>query len=275
MKPLFSVIIPTYNREEFICGCIESVLSQTFAGFELIVIDDGSTDATQELISGYDRGEIQYVKTDHNGVSAARNAGIDISRGSYLCFLDSDDRWDETKLEKTADCIFEFPDIFVFHTDEIWYKNGKLMNQKKKHARPSGYVFPRCLPLCCIGMSTSVVNKELFNDIGLFDTALPACEDYDFWLRVCCEYDVKLIPEPLTVKNGGREDQLSNQPGLDKYRVYSIEKLLNSGRLSDRQYQLAAAELVRKCEIYANGAIKRGKDTEAKKYLELIDNYKC
>lgn len=274
MKPLFSVIVPTYNRAEFICGCIDSVLSQTFKSFELVVIDDGSTDATQKLISEYDCDKIKYVKRNHSGVSTARNTGIANSSGSYLCFLDSDDRWDETKLEKTANYISKFPDIHVFHTDEIWFKNGKILNQKKKHARPSGSVFHLCLPLCCLGMSTSVVKKELFDDIGVFDTALLACEDYDLWLRVCCKYEVMLIPEPLTVKNGGRDDQLSNQPGLDKYRVYAIEKLLKSGRLNEEQRELASRELVRKCKIYASGAIKRGKDNEAEKYLETIDKYK-
>lgn len=273
MKPRFSVIIPTYNRINFINLCIDSVLAQTYSDFELIVVDDGSMDHTISRMSEYAGKGLNYIRIDHRGVSGARNEGIKIARGDYIAFLDSDDRWDKEKFSKTAEYIKKFPNINIFHTDEIWYKEGKVLNQKKKHKRPSGYVYPNCLPLCCIGMSTSVVKKELFDEIGLFDESMPACEDYDLWLRACYDHEVILIPEPLTIKDGGRKDQLSNQPGLDKYRVYALKKMLKSGLLNEKQNEITRKELLKKSRIYANGALKRGKSEEAEKYFQLIAEF--
>lgn len=273
MKPLFSVIIPTYNRINFIRLCIDSVLTQTYSNFELIIIDDGSTDHTIAIMSEYINKGLNYIRIDHRGVSGARNEGIRIAQGEYIAFLDSDDRWNKEKLSRTAEYITEFSDINIFHTDEIWYKNGRILNQKEKHKRPTGYVYSNCVPLCCIGMSTSVVKKRLFEEIGLFDESMPACEDYDLWLRACYRNEVKLIPEPLTIKDGGRVDQLSNQPGLDKYRVYSLKKMLESGLLDKNKYEITRKEFLKKSEIYANGALKRGKSEEAKKYFQLIDEF--
>ncbi len=274
MKPLFSVIISTYNRANFINISIDSVLEQTYSDFELIVIDDFSNDRTIAKMSEYTGRGINYIRISHKGVSGARNEGIKIARGKYIAFLDSDDKWDNEKLSKTAEYISKFPDINIFHTDEIWFKNGKILNQKEIHKRPSGYVYPDCLSLCCIGMSTSLVKKSLFREIGLFDENLPACEDYDLWLRACYSYEVKLIPFPLTIKYGGRKDQLSNQPGLDKYRVYALEKMLKSGVLDKKQHKITVNQLINKCKIYANGALKRGKNKEAQKYYKLIEKYK-
>lgn len=274
MKPLFSVIIPIFNRKNFFNMCIDSVLQQTYSNFEIIIIDDGSSDHTISIMSEYAGKGLNYIRIDHRGVSGARNEGIKNSTGKYIAFLDSDDRWKKEKLSKTADFIDKYPEINIFHTDEIWFKNGEVLNQKKKHKRPSGYVYHKCLPLCCIGMSTSVVKKTVFDEIGLFDEKLPACEDYDMWLRACYKYEVKLVPEPLTIKYGGRDDQLSNQPGLDKYRIYALDKMLKSGVLNEKQYIKTANEIIKKCKIYSSGAIKRGKDKEALKYFQIIEKYK-
>ena len=273
MPPFFSVIIPTYNRRDFLKTSLDSVLNQTFKDFEVIVVDDGSTDHTITLLSEYRGSGVNYLFTSHNGVSHARNSGIKVSRGEYVAFLDSDDRWEERKLEITHRYIKEYPEIKIFHTDEIWYRKGKILNQKEKHKRPDGYVYPECLALCCIGMSTSVVKRSLFEETGLFDEDLPACEDYDLWLRVCLNHEVKLIPMELTIKDGGRDDQLSNQPGLDKYRIYSLEKMLKTGQLTDELYQRTYNELENKCNIYAKGAEKRGRIDEANVYFDMIKKY--
>ena len=270
MPPLFSVVIPTYNRKNFLKKSADSVLNQTLKDFELIIVDDGSTDSTIELVADYTGEGITYIRTPNLGVSHARNTGIQNSRGSYIAFLDSDDTWDSSKLELVLEEIKKFPEIKIFHTEEIWYKNGKLLGQKKKHKKPDGHVYENCLPLCCLGMSTTVVKKTLFEEIGMFDEQLPACEDYDLWLRACLGNEVKLIKEPLTIKDGGRDDQLSNQPGLDKYRIYALEKIIKSGKLSGEKLELTVSELEKKCTIYANGCEKRGKIDEAKKYRDKL-----
>ncbi len=271
-NPFFSVVIPTYNRDKFIVDSVNSVLAQTFTYFELIVIDDGSTDDTERRLREVNDKRISYFYQDNSGVSIARNRGIKESRGEYIAFLDSDDIWKPEKLEITLKHISESPDIKIFHTNEIWYRNGKLQNQKKKYRKPDGYAYYDSLPVCCIGMSTSVVKKDLFDEIGMFDESMPACEDYDLWLRATCKYEVKLIEEPLIIKYGGRPDQLSSQPGLDKYRIQALEKMLDSGVLCDEQHEETRKELINKCRIYCTGFEKRGKLEEADYYIKLLES---
>jgi glycosyltransferase involved in cell wall biosynthesis len=271
--PFFSVIIPTYNRRHLFDIALKSVLNQTYKDFEVITVDDGSTDHTNEVIKNFDDFRVKYLYQENHGVSHARNRGLEISRGKFIAFLDSDDRWVPQKLRRAKELIDRYPDICIFHTDEIWYKGGRLLNQKKKHKKPSGYVYLKALPLCCVGMSTAVVKRELFEKIGLFDESMQACEDYDFWLRATHSFEVKLIDEKLTVKDGGRTDQLSAQWGLDKHRIKALEKMLSSNSLNEEEYKCTLGELVKKCQIYASGAGKRGRLKEANLYNELPRNY--
>lgn len=245
----FSVIIPTYNRPELTRIAVDSVLAQSFDNFELIVVDDGSDPAFDFQLSTFNL--IRHK--ENQGVSAARNTGLKAAHGEWICFLDSDDRWRKDKLSVTAEYIQKFPEYMIFHTDEIWYSSGRLINQKKKHKRPQGDVFEKSLEMCCIGPSTSCVHRSLFQQHGLFDEELPACEDYDLWLRLTCRYPVKLIPHPLTIKEGGREDQLSARHSLDNFRIRTIDKLLKSGMLNEQQKKLALKKLREKLEIYFKG----------------------
>lgn len=272
-NPIFSVIIPTYNRVDYLCFTVESVLKQTFKEFELIIVDDGSTDGTKNMVSEYTDPRLKYVYHDNKGVSYSRNRGLELSKGVYMAFLDSDDRWVPHKLETTLEYINKYPEIQIFHTEELWYKNDRIQNQKKKHKKPDGYVYLNALPICCISMSTAVLNKEVINKVGMFDESLPACEDYDFWLRTAIKYKVKLIPEYLTIKYGGRPDQLSAQHGLDKFRIRSLEKMLNSNLQDKEMYAKTREELVRKCGIFSKGAKKRGKFEEAEHYIKLKNRY--
>ncbi|MFH1798865.1 MAG: glycosyltransferase [Candidatus Omnitrophota bacterium] len=267
----FSVIIPTFNRLAFLEKAVNSVLAQTFLNFELIVIDDGSTDETKTLMSSYDDKRITYVYQKNQGVSRARNNALLLAKGNYIAFLDSDDWWKKEKLEKAAEYIKKYPYISIFHTEETWFRNGNLLAQKKKHKKPSGFVYKDALPLCCISISTAVIKKMVFNIIGVFDENLEACEDYDFWLRAVNRYEVKLIPEELTLKDGGRPDQLSSKIwGLDRFRIRALEKLLASGVLTKADYKITFKELEKKCGIFALGARKRGKLKEAEFYRSRI-----
>jgi glycosyltransferase involved in cell wall biosynthesis len=275
--PFFSIIIPTYNRALFLKIAVESVLQQSFKDFELIIVDDGSTDSTRKIIEEYmgQSTKIKYGYQQNMGPAAARNRGLKEARGDYICFLDSDDRFRNDKLEITYQYIKKYTQYKIFHTQEIWYRKGKLLPHKKYHQKPEGFVFGQALKLCCISISTCCVKKEVFFDIGLFDEDLPVCEDYDFWLRVTAKYPVKLIPKFLTIKEGGHPDQQSKRyPALDKYRIYAIKKILEKGILNGNQKRCALNELKRKCRIYIKGAIKRNKQKEAKYYKNLLENFK-
>ena len=273
-SPYFSVIIPTYNRENFLATAVNSVLGQTFQDFELIIVDDDSTDQTEQLIKALKDKRLKYIKIDHRGVSAARNTGIQHSRGQFISFLDSDDIFKGTKLEITYKYIQDFPNHMIFHTEELWYRNDKILNQKNIHKKPEGNVFASSLKLCCIGMSTAVVKKTLFNQIGLFDENFSACEDYELWLRATALQPIKLIPEILTIKQGGHPDQLSKKyPAMDTLRIQAIVKLLESKIPNAMQENLAIKELHRKCKIYIKGAEKRNKLKEITIYKALLYKY--
>jgi len=272
--PFFTIVIPTYNRARFLDTAIKSVLEQSFSDLELIVIDDGSTDQTKQLIEDIKDKRLKYIQKKHSGVSAARNKGIQASRGKFICFLDSDDKFTKNKLEISYKHILQFSKYKIFHTEELWYRYGKILNQKKIHKKPEGDIFANCLRLCCIGMSTSVVKKDLFERIGDFDENFQACEDYELWLRATALYPVKLIPDVLTVKQGGHSDQLSKKfPAMDTLRIAAIDKLLKNWPLTNSQKQSAIRELKRKCMIYIKGAKKRGKFKEVQSYTKLMHSY--
>ncbi len=272
---LISVIIPTYNRKNFLQIAVKSVLAQTYKNFELIIVDDGSTDETDKLIEKFNDSRIKYIYQKNRGPAKARNTGIKLAKGDYIAFLDSDDRWKKEKLQIQFTEMENHPQYMLSHTEEIWYRNGKILNPKKKHKKNHGDIFLQSLKLCAISMSTVMVRKELFNKISLYDEKLEVCEDYDMWLRITANYPVLLINIPLTLKEGGHADQLSHKYfGMDKFRIYSIEKIIKSHKLTKEKHMQALKELEKKCTIYGKGCIKRNKNSEGEYYLELPEKYK-
>lgn len=274
-KPFFSIIIPTYNRAKFLKIAINSILNQTFHNYEIIIIDDGSTDNTQKITQNKILNpKIRYIYQSHKGVSPARNLGIASSKGEFICFLDSDDRFRTEKLQITYNYIKKFPKHSIFHTEEIWYNNGKIVTQKVYHKKPDGLILNKSVKSCCIGMSTAALKKYVFNKIGLFDEAMPACEDYDFWIRASLKFSFILIPEPLTIKEGGHPDQQSKKyPAMDKLRIYSLKKILEQENITPENYTIIYKELINKCNIYIKGAIKRNKIAEVDYYRKIVKEF--
>ena len=255
-SPKVSVIIPTYNRKWALPEAIKSVMDQTFRSFELIIVDDGSTDATEAWVRG-NQPSAKYIKKKNGGVSSARNRGIEESRGRYIAFLDSDDRWLPEKLERQTEAM----DLghAVCHTDEIWIRNQKRVNPRLKHKKYSGDIFIKSLPLVIISPSSVMIKREIFDEIGLFDENLFACEDYDLWLRLTSKYHVHFIDEPLIIKYGGHDDQLSKKYwGLDILRIYALEKLLNDNLNGDDRIEAVVKEIIKKAKIIKKGAKNRG-----------------
>ena len=271
-KPLVSVIIPTYNRGWIIKEAIDSVLDQDFSDYELIVVDDGSDDNTREILGAYGKA-ITVLQQANRGVSAARNRGIAAAAGGLIAFLDSDDLWLPGKLKTQVKFFEENADAVVNQTQEIWIRNGIRVNPKKRHHKFSGMIFERSLALCLVSPSAVMIKKSLFEAVGVFDENLPACEDYDLWLRVSCRYPVHLIDFPLIIKRGGHDDQLSKAAGLDKYRIQSLMKIIDSNLLTPQQYKAAVITLKEKSEVYAGGCRKRGREEEAEYFSALAEKY--
>ncbi len=271
-KPLVSVIIPTYNRGWIVKEAIDSVLDQDFTDYELIVVDDGSDDNTPEILAGYG-GVITILHQSNKGVSSARNCGVAAASGQLIAFLDSDDLWLPGKLSTQVKFFKDHPDAVINQTQERWIRNGVRVNPKQRHHKFSGMIFEHSLALCLVSPSAVMIKKSLFDEVGGFDEQFPACEDYDLWLRVSCRYPVHLIDTPLIIKRGGHADQLSKAAGLDKYRIQSLVKIIESGLLTPRQRQAALSTLKEKCAVYAGGCRKRGREKEARNYYRLAERY--
>jgi glycosyltransferase involved in cell wall biosynthesis len=253
---------------------VDSVLDQDFEDFELIVVDDGSTDGTTEEIKRYG-GRVRLLEHSENrGVSTARNKGILHAKGKYIAFLDSDDLWVKGKLRIQVAFLDENPHYPLCYTDEIWIRRGRRVNPKIKHSKYSGWIFEKCLPLCTISPSSAMMRKTLFSKVGLFDEALPACEDYDFWLRVSARFPIFFINKKLIVKRGGHSDQLSQRWwGNDRYRVIALEKLLSEPYITSDERKMILDEMERKCQILYKGFLKRGNGIEAQHYYEIMKRY--
>ncbi len=268
-----SVIIPTWNRAERLADALTSVFQQSVAVHEVIVVDDGSTDNTRDMVACRFAG-VRYIYQENRGVSSARNAGIRQATGDWIALLDSDDRWLPDKLEWQQQLIRAHPGYNLCHSDELWIRNGKRVNAMKKHAKQGGRIFKHCLPLCAISPSAVLIQKNIFTDIGLFDESLPACEDYDLWLRICAVYPVLYVDRQLVIKHGGHADQLSRRYwGMDRFRIQALEKSLAAGMLEPQDHAAALAMLLEKTAILIQGAEKRHNHTVAATYREKQQNY--
>jgi glycosyltransferase involved in cell wall biosynthesis len=268
--PLVSAVITTYNRKAFLAEALQSVFDQDYPNMEVLVVDDGSSDGTYREVC---HRPLRYLWQPNRGVSAARNRGLAMARGDYVGFLDADDLWCPGKITVQIQRMVE-EDAVLSYTDEIWIRNGKRVNQRRRHAKYSGYIFDRCLPLCIISPSSALMRRGLVEEAGSFDEALPACEDYDLWLRITAKHPVLFIDETLIVKRGGHEDQLSRKyPVMDRFRIRAITRVLDADLVEGDSKEEAVRELDRKCRIVAEGALKRGRADEARFLLSLAARY--
>ena len=269
-----SVIIPTYNRCDLLKRAINSVIKQTITPKEIIIVDNGSTDQTYQMVSSL-FPEINYFIEKKRGVSAARNKGILESKSKWIAFLDSDDAWKPTKLEKQMEySVFNQDKYRIIHTDETWYRNKKFLNQLKKHKKSGGNIFKNSLQLCCISPSSVVLKKQIFDDYGLFDENLEVCEDYDMWIRITSKEEVGFLDSPLVLKYGGHSDQLSKKFwGMDRFRIKSLEKNLKNEHFSKSQKINVLDTLIEKLTIVSDGALKRGNKEIFKKYNGKLQDW--
>lgn len=253
-SPTVSVIIPTYNRAHLVVRAIRSVLNQSFQDFEIIVVDDGSTDNTEEVINNFNDSRIRYIRHEKNrGVSAARNTGILAARGEYIAFLDSDDEWLPQKLEKQVKAFKTLEEkVGLIYTGICFVDpSGRPLGERRSTF--SGYVFHELLKRNIIGTASSVMlRRKCLISTGLFDEALPFREDYDLWIRIAKNFEIFAIPEVLTrhyihkqprlsanleAKIKGHElfiakfeNYLNNNPKALAWQLYRLAKLYMSKR---------------------------------------------
>jgi GT2 family glycosyltransferase len=272
MTPAVSVIIPTHNRFSLLQEAVASVFAQTTDDYELIVVDDGSTDETPSIEA---TAGLCYRRIHHSGrPGLVRNRGVDLARGEWIAFLDSDDLWMTTKLTKSLRRLHECPDAALVHTRERWMRNGRQISQKGQRHQREGDVFADSLRKCIIGPSTVVIPREVFTRVGGFREDLEVAEDYELWLRIVDTAPVAYVEEPLTTKRAGHGDQLSERYGkIELFRIRALRDLVDRNAFTAEHRPMAQEELSRKCRIYAAGCRTRGRSAEAAEYEALARRY--
>lgn len=260
-NPTVSVVLPTYNRGDIIGNSIKSVLNQTFDDFELIIVDDASTDETDDVVGSFEDDRIEYLKHDKNeGAPAARNTGIEASRGDYVAFQDSDDEWLPSKLAKQMRVFQDSPAaVGVVYTGMRRVRNGESVYLPYSGVeKAEGDIHRSLREQNFISTQASAVRKKCFDRVGDFDEDAWPLSDWELWLRISEHFQFKLVGETL-VTSQVRSDSISdNQRALAEARELIINK--HKGRFDSKS-------LARHCFYTGNGFMKTNEDKKARKYL--------
>jgi glycosyltransferase involved in cell wall biosynthesis len=264
MTPEISVIIPTFNRRPMVVGAIQSVLMQREVGFELIVVDDGSTDGTPEAVEEALENvtaAVRFIRTERRGVAAARNLGVEAAAAPWIAFLDSDDLWKPEKLSRQLAHLREHQEYRISQCNELWIRNARRVNPGLRHLKHAGDIFVESLRTCLISPSAVIMQTDLFRDFGGFDETMTAAEDYDLWLRILLRHEAGLLAEALVTRRAGHGDQLSaTVPAIDRFRILALAKLLAVPELTGEKRIATAEVLAAKCRLYARGLQRRRRD---------------
>ncbi|MHB1035979.1 MAG: glycosyltransferase family 2 protein [Pirellulales bacterium] len=202
--PAVSVVIATYNYGQFLAGALDSVLAQTFTDWEAIIVDDGSTDDTPEVVRPYLGDErIRYERTDHLGQPGAKNVGIRLSRSPLVAFLDADDLWLPSKLERQVALFHNDPELGVVYSRRLWMDEQGRMIESPQPELYHGEVLAKMFKDNFVCFSSSMVRRAVFDEVGAFDERIPLAIDYDLWLRVAQRYRFDYVDEPLVLYRTG------------------------------------------------------------------------
>jgi glycosyltransferase involved in cell wall biosynthesis len=250
-KSRVSVIIPAYNAEAFIAATLDSVLGQTLKADEILLVNDGSTDRTAEIVKQY-APTVTLINQANSGVSAARNKALESATGDYIAFIDADDLWTPTKLEKQIDFLEDHKDVSYLFSDELYFTGNQEViipsylskTQFSKEIKPHSFIIEApiywLLMESFVATSSVVCRKKSIDKAGLFDTALAICEDRDMWIRLAFEGPVGLIPEVLVHKrqdHGGNISDISRKKVFDgrlkvieRHRSKAFKKITSEGK---------------------------------------------
>ena len=303
------VVIPTFNRKRLLPRALRSVLRQTHPRLRIFVADDGSTDGTEELFLGPNPlfkteersvgsansvgsassvgstnsvnsansdSKIQFLRWKRNrGVSYARNQAIKQGRADWIAFLDSDDEWLPSKLEKQLQYAAKRPRRPLIHCNEIWLRNGKALPQKKKHKKQGGRIFASAVRLCCVSPSASLVRRSFLEKAGLFREDFPVCEDFELWLRLSARCETGFLSQALLIKHGGHQDQLSKKYfGMDYWRVKALLPFLESSGLSLEEKKALRESLKEKTAILMKTCRKHNNQAFIRKLEPFLQKMK-
>lgn len=280
---MFSVIIPAYNSEKFIMGAVSSVLRQTNPDFELIVVDDGSKDATGKIVRGVEDPRVRYFYRENGGVSAARNTGIAESRGEYVCFLDSDDEWREDHLAELASLIDEYPDCGMYITGyDIRLNNGELIHKSRDILKgiaserifsedgyrtliSTGYFF-NTNTICC--------RKAVFDKVGLFAVGVKNGEDDDMWMRIFAYYSIAISKKSTTVYDRSNSGATGHRLVFEPVFLSRIDAIMADADIPQQRKESLLCWVERHKLSQARKYILAGNKKEARRIIKTVKKSK-
>jgi glycosyltransferase involved in cell wall biosynthesis len=265
--PLVSVVIPTHNRMHYLPDTVKSVCEQSYVNWELIIVDDGSTDGTADYLCELKRRDKRISAVFHSrcaNPSRLRNAGIARARGDYLTFLDSDDVWMPNKLTEQVSRVRHDPHCRWSYTDAMSIDDhGEeiAVDLSRTWKQPSGWILDQLISAdAAIALPTVLAERNLVLDVGGFDESVRLCEDYDLWFQFASRSPVLFVPEMLTKvrRHSGNYSHYANQPGdMDRWWLYICKKIYGSttnlqAKLAcQRQIAFRMRRLAERC--YATG----------------------
>jgi glycosyltransferase involved in cell wall biosynthesis len=265
--PRVSAVIPTYNHACYVPGAVESVLAQSFDDLEVVVVDDGSTDETADVLRRL--GErIRYIPLGHRGLAAARNAGIRAARGRYVAFLDADDLWLPDKVSMQVACLDREPAIGLVYCEAALFNEASPATTTPHSYwahHPSGKTLPWLLRQNVVPSPTPMVRRELFDQVGLFDETLSACEDWDMWIRIAQRSEFAYVDRVLAkyrvhATNMSRDHERMMTNGL---RV--LEKAFSAPGLAPEIRRLRRSIISRRYADYALHCFYAGRYEQARR----------
>ena len=254
-RPLVSVITPTFNRADFVGECIESVLGQTYPNLEHLLVDDGSTDNTQEIVERYLPDQrLRFARQANSGQATARNMGLGMARGEYICFLDSDNVWKLDKIERQLKLMQQHPAVDVIYgNQEVIDEDGNIlpMPEHKRMKRYSGRITDKLLLDNFVSFNTAMIRRRCFDKVKGFDQSVRAGDDYDLWLRFSAHFEFLHVPEIF-----GQYRVMKNQISTDK------ERRFNSNKAMLERFIAAHPELVDEAQqrfVWSRFHVRRGR----------------
>lgn len=256
MEPQVSIVTPTYNRGKFIEASVMSVLEQTVPDWELLIVDDGSTDNTLQILEPYlDDPRIRYFYQSNQGQSVARNVAIQHARANCIGFLDSDDIWFPNKLKQQLAIFESNPDVHIVHGDEVTIDEQGHEVSRKNMQRYSGRITPQLMADNCVSITTALVRRECLLTMGSFDTRYGVADDYELWLRLSARYTFHYEPGEVA---GYRV--MADQISTDKRRRFAAnERIIHDflaahpSSLSDSERRIGLARFyARKARYFAS-----------------------
>ncbi len=259
--PIVSVVIPTYNRKSIISRAINSVLNQTYKNYEIIIVDDGSTDDTIEYIKDHFNSKVKCISQKNKGASSARNRGISEAKGKYVAFLDSDDEWVESKLQGQVAFLEKNPEIALLCGRTYRSDNIKKVNSSISQSIV-GDLFPTLFMHSFVSTPTVIVKKEVLDEVGGFDTNYKSAEDFDLWLKITKNYKCAFLPDLVAIVNRGKDNLSTDKITLHLHALTILEIHYDENRIPRNKYNKAISDSY---IALGRNYLKSGQISQAKK----------